>query len=172
MVSKKESNLSAFKTTLASFEFPQNSLSREIQFPQHRHRYFQKPPYFRRFLRTRKFFPAYSLRISLPQGILPSFVWCLCAARLRPFLTYRMSSYGHEQFRPWDNLAGIDHVGTVVNQYGCSGARFFCFVDRPPAPAVERRSRPDLGRVAQRESTPFTREGSQVQSLSRPPFTN
>src|SRR5262245_44900089 len=25
------------------------------------------------------------------------------------------------------------------------------------------------GRVAQRESTPFTREGSQVQSLSRPP---
>ena len=26
------------------------------------------------------------------------------------------------------------------------------------------------GRVAQRESTPFTREGSQVQSLSRPPF--
>ncbi len=26
-----------------------------------------------------------------------------------------------------------------------------------------------LGRVAQRESTPFTREGSQVQSLSRPP---
>jgi hypothetical protein len=27
-----------------------------------------------------------------------------------------------------------------------------------------------FGRVAQRESTPFTREGSQVQSLSRPPF--
>src|SRR5579863_9077288 len=26
------------------------------------------------------------------------------------------------------------------------------------------------GRVAQRESTPFTREGSQVQSLSRPPL--
>src|SRR6476620_3602007 len=26
------------------------------------------------------------------------------------------------------------------------------------------------GCVAQRESTPFTREGSQVQSLSRPPF--
>ncbi len=29
--------------------------------------------------------------------------------------------------------------------------------------------RPATGRVAQRESTPFTREGSQVQSLSRPP---
>src|SRR5579883_2942532 len=28
---------------------------------------------------------------------------------------------------------------------------------------------PFQGRVAQRESTPFTREGSQVQSLSRPP---
>ncbi|CAA6606016.1 hypothetical protein MTBLM1_70232 [Rhodospirillaceae bacterium LM-1] len=28
-----------------------------------------------------------------------------------------------------------------------------------------------FGRVAQRESTPFTREGSQVQSLSRPPFS-
>ncbi|CCG42378.1 hypothetical protein PHAMO_380046 [Magnetospirillum molischianum DSM 120] len=27
-----------------------------------------------------------------------------------------------------------------------------------------------LGRVAQRESIRFTREGSQVQSLSRPPF--
>ncbi|VVT11193.1 hypothetical protein HOE425_330512 [Hoeflea sp. EC-HK425] len=26
------------------------------------------------------------------------------------------------------------------------------------------------GRVAQRESTAFTRQGSQVQSLSRPPF--
>src|SRR5262245_47317009 len=31
------------------------------------------------------------------------------------------------------------------------------------------RMRGVLGRVAQRESTPFTREGSQVQSLSRPP---
>src|SRR5579862_7306809 len=31
-------------------------------------------------------------------------------------------------------------------------------------------SRP-LGRLAQRESTPFTREGSQVRSLHRPPFT-
>ena len=29
---------------------------------------------------------------------------------------------------------------------------------------------PATGRVAQRESTPFTRVGSQVQSLSRPPF--
>src|ERR1700734_3836333 len=27
------------------------------------------------------------------------------------------------------------------------------------------------GRVAQRERTPFTREGSQVQSLSRPPYS-
>ena len=27
-----------------------------------------------------------------------------------------------------------------------------------------------VGRVAQRESTAFTRQGSQVQSLSRPPF--
>ncbi len=27
------------------------------------------------------------------------------------------------------------------------------------------------GRLAQRESTPFTREGSQVQSLCRPPFS-
>jgi hypothetical protein len=31
------------------------------------------------------------------------------------------------------------------------------------------RRRALAGRVAQRESTPFTREGSQVQSLSRPP---
>jgi hypothetical protein len=29
---------------------------------------------------------------------------------------------------------------------------------------------PKIGRVAQRESIRFTREGSQVQSLSRPPF--
>ena len=34
---------------------------------------------------------------------------------------------------------------------------------------LERRLRPQHGRVAQRESTPFTREGSQVQSLPRPP---
>jgi hypothetical protein len=36
----------------------------------------------------------------------------------------------------------------------------------PPEP-LPRTAR--TGRVAQRESTPFTREGSQVQSLSRPP---
>ncbi len=39
-------------------------------------------------------------------------------------------------------------------------------VCRPGSATIEKSS----GRVAQRESTPFTREGSQVQSLSRPPF--
>ena len=49
----------------------------------------------------------------------------------------------------------------------------------PPSPALDGRPRPLLqecgsrrrdGRLAQRESTPFTREGSQVQSLCRPPL--
>ena len=48
-----------------------------------------------------------------------------------------------------------------------------CGLTRPPQARKNRPTRqPDQasGRVAQRESTPFTREGSQVQSLSRPPF--
>src|SRR4051812_42142665 len=40
----------------------------------------------------------------------------------------------------------------------------------PGAPLIALPLRQRGGRVAQRESTPFTREGSQVQSLSRPPF--
>src|SRR3546814_6963021 len=39
---------------------------------------------------------------------------------------------------------------------------------KSPFPSAGRSG--DFGRVAQRESTPFTRVGSQVQSLSRPPL--
>src|SRR5438552_16027548 len=43
-------------------------------------------------------------------------------------------------------------------------------LDRVRGALLNARAGYGTGRVAQRESTPFTRVGSQVQSLSRPPF--
>ena len=77
---------------------------------------------------------------------------------------------GHS-IKKWPNLAR----STAARPARCrpeellTGARPWLYECPFPVWSLIADERPG-GRVAQRESTPFTREGSQVQSLSRPPF--
>ena len=71
-----------------------------------------------------------------------------------------------ERTRPPDPLLDRAAAGGLNVSIGC-------FISLPldgPEPLPYSPASVLDGRVAQRESTPFTREGSQVQSLSRPPM--
>ena len=69
-----------------------------------------------------------------------------------------------ELYKAFPNIGGIVHTHSRWATTFAQAGRGIMVRALRGAPSA-------LGRVAQRESTPFTREGSQVQSLPRPPRT-